>query len=886
MHTPCPFCHKNNFTNLQRHVRKCEVKIRLDVCKVKKRRAQKSTKSNKSIRQKINPLEISDRLSNDTHAAQTSIVSDQLHAAPSIRLLAENTRKADDIHNETIEYSSVTHFSPDEYNNLFSDDDSPHNDANAEILISEYEDAFVNDEEEIPQSIPATVPTHQNQPVDTTEVQNNNTIDEDREFLEEFIEYIDPDAKDPFDPDSFDESQMKFIEPKEPTNTNICNHELAQIDLLRILSRSGCSLNMFDKIMNWVQHYSRKRTAGNIWTDYPIYNRKTFVNNMSKKFKTENHKPQIKEVQFDYDGRKASIPTFSFIEEVMSILNDNELMSDKNIINGYDIFTGKCGDDFWDSRSIDTTIPNKIPIPNDPNRKISDISTSYLHQASVHRFCSEPHHMPVPIFIFYDKANLDQKGGLAVAPVLFSLGFIKTAILHRSFAWRILSYVPNLDIGQGRSNTKGADEKQREHHKVLTEAFKEFQEVCTSGGFKTVVRGRIVVLKFFISYIVGDTAGHNDLCLHFQKNANMPCRDDQCPQSDLSKFGTHRSVPITMRDIVNCGGKEDSLRLLSQRYNVKNALYRLPFADRIMGVHGCTPWETLHVIDQGLLKYIVESIHDIIGEKDAGKTDKDAFTKFFKVINQSLNRQSERDFPRRSVRFSPIDGSRITAVEVRGNSVVFIICFHVLDVQLLMGRVFDKYNNKKNNAAGTGPSLNGCADALTDVLCYEKWLKDDNAVGEVIASHVRIKNALMKVKKHFPRREGTQNWDLPKMLGAYKMGVVQMCKHGNASGWDSSYGERMHKYFFTSLGKNTQRRHALFATQLAHRRFESFTIDKAVHHTEDSLMDLSNDDDLIDPREADDKEDPFLNNDEFNYHGSVDRCGGRPQESEYDEDST
>ena len=400
----------------------------------------------------------------------------------------------------------------------------------------------------------------------------------------------------------------------------------------------------------------------------------------------------------------------------------------------------------------------------------------------------------------------------------------------------------------------------------MSEALKELQEICNSGGFKTVIRGRKVVLKFFISYIIGDTAGHNDLCLHFQKNALCPCRDDHCPQSDLSKFGSRKSRPITMRDIVATEGNEERLRLISQRYRVKNALYPLPFADRLMGIHGCTPWETLHVIDQGLLKYIVESLHDIIGEKDAGRAEKDAFTKMFKVINEALNRQSERDFPRRSVRFSPIDGSRITAVEVRGNCVVFIVCFHVKDVQLLMGNVFDKYNSKKDSSYG--PTLNGCADALTDILCYEKWLKEENAVGEIIASGDRISKALTKVKRRFPRREGTQGYDLQKMLGAYKMGTIQMCKHGNASGWDSSYGERMHKFFFTSLGHNTQRRHALFATQLANRRWENFTIDTAVNHSNGHLMDMEDSDNesCDDGGEKDGHE--LTQEYEWNYHDS------------------
>ena len=485
------------------------MKIRLDVAKIKKRRAQKSNKLEKSIRQKINSVEVTERLSKDTHAAQTSVVSNQLHAAPSIRLLAENSRKVQEENTVIDEYRCEPHFNPDD-DNLFSDDESSHNDAIAESLNSEYYASTV-DEEEISPSIPANIHTHSNHVVGTPDLLNNNTIDEDRDFIEDFIQHIDPDANDPFDPRSFDESKMKFVEPKVPSFTNLCNHELAQIDLLRILTRSGCSLNMFDKIMKWVQYYSPKRTVGNIWTDYPIYNRETFIHTLSTKFQTQKHKPEIREVQFDYDGRKASIPTFSFTEEVMSILNDPILMSEENIIDGYDILTGKCGEDFWVSQSIDTTIANKIPIPTDPNRKISDISTSYLHQASVDRFCTEPHHMPVPIKIFYDKANLDQKGGLAVAPVLFSLGFLKTEILHQSFSWRILSYIPNLEIGQGRSNTKGADEKQREHHKVLAEALKEFQEVCNSGGFKTVIRGKTVVLKIFISYIIGDTAGHNDM---------------------------------------------------------------------------------------------------------------------------------------------------------------------------------------------------------------------------------------------------------------------------------------------------------------------------------------------------------------------------------------
>ena len=405
----------------------------------------------------------------------------------------------------------------------------------------------------------------------------------------------------------------------------------------------------------------------------------------------------------------------------------------------------------------------------------------------------------------------------------------------------MLAYIPNLEIGQGRSNTKSANEKQREHHKVLTEAFRELQAVCNAGGFKTILAGKTVVLKFYIAFIIGDTDGHNDLCLHFKKNADCPCRDCHCSLDELSSFKPEHCKPLTLKDIIKTDGEEESLRRISQRYKVLNALYTLPFADRLMGPHGCTPWETLHVFDQGLLQYIVESLHDIFGEKSAGKREKDSFVKLFKVLHNTLKRQSERDFPRRSVRFSPLDGSRITASELRGNCVIFILSFYVKDATLLLSTVFEKWNSQ--HTGSIGPSVKGCREAWTDLICYEKWVKEENSAGEVIASSTYTANVLTRIKNRFPRRQGTHQWDLQKMHGAFKMGYIQIPKHGNGSCWDSSHGERMHQIFFTRLGYNTQRRFELFATELAERRYEDMTLQTATNHMRDKLMGPGNHDD-------------------------------------------
>ena len=80
-------------------------------------------------------------------------------------------------------------------------------------------------------------------------VKNDPSLEqEDSAFLNTFLNQIDPDCDDPFDPESFDEDNMKYVQPRDRNHCSLPNHELAQLDLLRLLIRSGCSLNIFDKI--------------------------------------------------------------------------------------------------------------------------------------------------------------------------------------------------------------------------------------------------------------------------------------------------------------------------------------------------------------------------------------------------------------------------------------------------------------------------------------------------------------------------------------------------------------------------------------------------------------------------------------------------------------
>ena len=84
-----------------------------------------------------------------------------------------------------------------------------------------------------------------------------------------------------------------------------------------------------------------------------------------------------------------------------------------------------------------------------------------------------------------------------------------------------------------------------------------------------------------------------------------------------------------MRGIVNINGNYHQHKAISQRCNVPNTLYFLPFAYRITAVNGYTPSEILHTINQGLHTYQVEAFHSIIGETNAGNRRKHYTTNTF-----------------------------------------------------------------------------------------------------------------------------------------------------------------------------------------------------------------------------------------------------------------
>ena len=174
---------------------------------------------------------------------------------------------------------------------------------------------------------------------------------------------------------------------------------------------------------------------GNLWIDYGIESREKFLKTASSIFNTEDHKPRKCDVVVThFDNRKITVPTFNFLSGVTSLLHNHNLLSEDNIIEAYDIMTGKInGRDFWDPETMQPLNMRPVPILIEKTSRLGEVTIGYLYQETVSILCAQPHNVPNPLNLFYDKTNLDRNGGLVLAPFIFVFGFLK-----KRFAGRII----------------------------------------------------------------------------------------------------------------------------------------------------------------------------------------------------------------------------------------------------------------------------------------------------------------------------------------------------------------------------------------------------------------------------------------------------------------
>ena len=210
------------------------------------------------------------------------------------------------------------------------------------------------------------------------------------------------------------------------------------------------------------------------------------------------------------------------------------------------------------------------------------------------------------------------------------------------------------------------------------------------------------------------------------------------------------------------------------------------------------PPELLHTSGSGLMKYMFQSMQFYIGETKL----RDEIDKMHIRVLLDMKRQSDRDFPRGSMRNGIIDDTKCQSEERKGN-LFLLLCIASTNLgseKLQTALRYDDDTWKK------------WLKFVKLYLSMEEWFHDSNPKEEVDQSRPLIGKVLRLLQELFPRDGIGNGYNLPKMHGMTKF-QFYMKRYGSAMNFYGGTGESARKVFVA--GQKTQRRVSEFASQVA-----------------------------------------------------------------------
>jgi hypothetical protein len=598
--------------------------------------------------------------------------------------------------------------------------------------------------------------------------------------------------------DDYDSADQFLNEYEQSQGQQSTAASKLQIKLNNLINSHKAPIKLYDDIVDLINDYI---CSDNFDKFARLKSRKSFIKANESAYDVTHLRPKYRNVVLT-DATEVTVPVFDAKSMILDLVTNPSTMNDSNIAAGYDLFTGNVDDSFPD------------------NQCYGEVHTGDEWIKAKNRYCTNTdeidNDMPIALIVFGDKTHTDLHGTLAVTPLTFTLTCFNRSARNNTAFWRPLAYIPNLSYGKNKADKRKTKDKIQDEHLCLSAALDSVKEIHRKGGFYATVMGRVVKIKVWIHFFIGDTEGNNKFLGHYpgsNKQVCRPYRDCHCNYDDL--MNPNPSCVYTTIDEMREAKRakrenlKEGLALLKSmsRYDIKNALTckDLPLSDNERGPWGMTPPELLHASGQGVITYIFESLSYQIGLG----MDRDDIDKLHVSIYMIIKRQSERDFPRGAMRNGIIDGTKCQASERKGNFFLLLCIAHTVD-----GSV------KLQKALGN-PSLS-CwkkfLECLKLYLSMEEWFHDCNRKEEVHNSRDMIAKVLSMVQDLFPREEGTNGWNIPKMHAMSKF-MVYMIRYGSAMNFFGGPGEAAHKFFVKAPGLKTQRRAKEFARQTAEQYY-------------------------------------------------------------------
>ena len=263
-------------------------------------------------------------------------------------------------------------------------------------------------------------------------------------------------------------------------------------------------------------------------------------------------------------------------------------------------------------------------------------------------------------------------------------------------------------------------------------------------------------------------------------------------------------------------------------YYLDNAFHPLCFGGDMEGIHGCTPPESLHVLQQGLYKYALAQFFEVMNPAQICIFDKHACN-----ISFMCRRQSDRTFPRLSLKNGASRMSYVTAKEQTG---LLLICFLTLSCP----KVIDLINRvPRKMSASTAAAdvrqlrvaLNNFRDLFSRLLIFESWVEADFHDRAFVQSTdcIEFIKDLMKVYKKTLARKKGNGLQIPKFHQLLHM-PRYILKFGSPKNFNSGRCESHHISLSKRPAKTAQKRHSVFVEQVANRIFDQMLLTRALQH--------------------------------------------------------
>ena len=577
----------------------------------------------------------------------------------------------------------------------------------------------------------------------------------------------------------------------------------AELDLLQLCCDINAPLYAFSRIMKWArQHHLAGYEFSPQLTTY-----QSQLSRLKRDLFLDNIHPCTQVVTLPAEKKlpelAVSVTSFQFVPMLYSLL------SDPSINNSDCMFVDKA---------------NPFSFFTGHNDFLGEVhSGSWYRNAWKHMRTETHKNFMLGIILYIDKTVISMSGKLAAHPVTFSLTIFKEKTRIQGKAWRTLGYIPIEDAYQEDAEKKATDPdiKSKRYHILLRQVLASFIEAQQPNALNNItitIAGvkKTVSLYVPLAFIIGDVQGGNELTGHSGsnlRNCARLCRTCDVSFEDSSKTNMQcsRIFQQEVHELVLANAHQE-LKAMQQRPTYL-VFFDIDCGNDPYGVFSMIHTESLHALEQGLFKYMLEMFCDGVPRKH--RPDMDHGTGW---LTQYLRQSVVSTYPRCKWKHGITRFANNQAIDRVGK-------LFLLTLFLLTDEGEDWFVRVSSVA-----EFEKKVYTFQLVLSYWAWLKQDhfwcydNHNAYLDAKH-KVDTMLHELKKHYPREDGNE-WNITKFHEQRHIpdDIVRFGRHRNVH---TGASEHNHIEHIKQPANKTQKRSISLDFQIGNRFAEHLIISRA-----------------------------------------------------------